>query len=154
MNEHPAHYEIVTEDMISIAAPRQIVFDTFWDLRLWPEITLHVRQIEILDESPRFQRFRMTVSGGGREYAIVSERIAHPPNCIHYTQTTPPELLRRHSGVWKFADAGEGTVVMLNHFADVESRPAAFGGPTRLPARSGKSLKPCLSGTDGLPSRR
>ncbi|HEV2964421.1 MAG TPA: SRPBCC family protein [Candidatus Angelobacter sp.] len=102
-------------DTIRIAAPLDKVYDCCWNAEIWPRITSHVRQIDLLDTGKDRQRIRMVVENDGKLYTVESIRSAIPGSLITYQQTKLPEFLSEHSGEWHFSFAGAETSVQLTH---------------------------------------
>ncbi len=102
-------------DSIRIMAPLEQVYDYCWNAEMWPRITPHVRQIDLLDAENDSQRIRMVVENEGKLYTVESIRHTVPGASITYQQTTPPPFLSEHSGEWRFSFAGAETRVELTH---------------------------------------
>lgn len=113
------------------------VFGCFWNAALWPQLTPHVKRIQMLEESSRRQRFLMTVESQGVEHTVESLREAEPPFQITYQQSRPPAFLQEHRGEWYFARADGGTQVTLVHRAvlDMARAQEVFGAPSPEEAR-------------------
>lgn len=111
---------VTVRDEVRVRAPLREVFRCVWDATLWPELTDHVRRIEMLGGDDRSQQFRMTVESNGRLHTVESERKAEPGQWVSYRQTRPPVFLLEHSGDWRFAEEGGEVTVHLEHRAEVD----------------------------------
>lgn len=96
------------------------VYECFWNPRLWTEITPHVRRVEMLDQRPNFQRFKMEVNSEGKIYLMETQREGCPWQAIHYRQLQPPPFFTRHTGEWSFSGYSDGVRVTLVHQVDVD----------------------------------
>jgi len=102
-------------DSIRIMAPLDQVYDYCWNAEMWPKITSHVRQVDLLHAGKDSQRIRMVVENEGKVYTVESIRHTVPGSSITYQQTTPPVFLTEHSGEWRFSSASGETCVELTH---------------------------------------
>jgi aromatase len=101
----------------------------------WPEVLPHVSRVALAEPQPGVQDMEMdTVTRDGHTHTTRSVRLCRPAERIAYKQLVPPALLLGHSGVWEFAEVGDGTVVTSRH--SVAINPAAVAavlGPDRTP---------------------
>ena len=135
---------VQVEDEIVIRGPIDTVFACFWNAELWPKVTTHVKQIEMIEQSPDSQRFRMTVESKGRDYTVETQRWSVRNRRITYWQPRPPEFLRRHTGEWKFFVNADGVRIRLVHEAEIDETKLGLIGADRLDeaeAIVGNSLK-------------
>jgi len=94
---------------------RADVFHCFWRAELWPKLTSHVKRVEILEEQEGWQRYAMYVDVDGKEYSMITQRIAVSPNSISFQQPKPAAVMLAHTGVWRFDEAPSGTQVTVVH---------------------------------------
>jgi uncharacterized membrane protein len=102
-------------DMMLISAPIERVYECCWNAELWPKITPHVREIEIVDTQADQQQMRMVVESEGKLYRVESTRTTIPGRRITYRQNTPPAFLAEHCGEWCFYSAAGHTRIELTH---------------------------------------
>src|SRR5262245_9809634 len=107
-------------DEIFVKADLQRVFDCIWDATCWPRLTTHVKQIEMLEDGDRRQRFLMTVESNGKDHTVESVRETEPGRWIRYRQLRPPIFLKEHSGEWQFVPSASGVRVDLTHWAEID----------------------------------
>jgi len=111
-------------DNIRIRAPLDQVYDCCWNAAIWPQITPHVRKIDLLNAGNHTQHIRMVVENEGKLYTVESIRHTVPGASITYQQTTPPIFLSEHSGEWRFSSSGEETSVQLTHIFETKKEVA------------------------------
>lgn len=111
-------------DHESILGVQAEVFECFWRPELWPQITPHVKRIEMIHETENHQRFIMEVHAEGKKYVMESERSALAPQIITYQQSKPPAIFRSHGGEWRFEQQGPFTQISLVHSVDVDDEKA------------------------------
>jgi aromatase len=111
-------------DVVVIESDLQSVFYWLWRAERWPEITPHVKRVQILEEEKDRQHFRMDVLSDGKIHTVETQRQARPYGSICYRQIRPPEFLREHSGEWVLRRMGSGTEVKVVHRADVDEEKA------------------------------
>jgi uncharacterized membrane protein len=102
-------------DKMFISAPVDRVYECCWNAELWPKITPHVREIEIVDAQADQQHMRMVVESEGKLYRLESTRTTVPGQRIFYRQNTPPDFLAEHCGEWRFYSAAGHTRIELTH---------------------------------------
>jgi hypothetical protein len=109
-------------DTVLIHGKLPEVFKCFWEAELWPQITPHVKRIEMLQNSATYQRFRMDVASEGKLHSVESERYAVPNESIRYQQVIPPTLFKKHGGEWHFAFKQGDVEVTLTHRAELNEQ--------------------------------
>jgi uncharacterized membrane protein len=102
-------------DMMLIGAPVERVYACCWNAELWPKITPHVREIEIVNAQQDQQQMRMVVESEGKLYRVESTRTTVPGQHIAYRQNTPPAFLAEHCGEWRFYSVAGHTRIELTH---------------------------------------
>lgn len=102
-------------DMMLISAPVDRVYECCWNAELWPKITPHVREIEMIDAQAHQQHMRMVVESEGKLYRVESTRTTVPGQHITYRQNTPPAFLSEHCGEWRFYSDANQTRIELTH---------------------------------------
>jgi len=110
---------LVVTDSTIINGKLSRVFDCFWDPTLWPQITPHVKQIEMIEWEDTHQRFKMSVEANGKRHDMETERIAVINERITYRQSQPPPFFDEHIGEWLFEELDEGVRVTLIHKARI-----------------------------------
>jgi len=100
------------------------VFECFWDPTLWPRITPHVKQVEIIAWQGAHQQFKMCVEANGKPHWMESEREAVDGRRITYRQTRPPVFFLEHTGEWGFAEVDDGVQVTLIHRVSIDEAKA------------------------------
>jgi aromatase len=98
-----------------VQGSRSDVFHCFWRAELWPKLTSHVKRVEILEEQEGWQRYAMYVDVDGKEYSMITQRIAVTPNSISFQQPKPAAVMLGHAGIWRFDEAPSGTQVTVIH---------------------------------------
>lgn len=118
----------VTDD-VRVDASIERVFETFWQPELWPRITPHVKQVEMLLRGARSQRFRMVVESNGRRFESESARTAEPHELISYVQIKTPPIFVRHCGDWRFSvdETGMTRVSLVHQVLLADEAPAILG---------------------------
>jgi aromatase len=111
-------------DIIVIESDLRSVFHWLWRAERWPEITPHVKRVQMLEEEKDRQHFRMDVLSDGKLYTVETQRHARPYGSISYRQTTPPSFLREHTGEWILRPVGSSIEVKVIHRADVDEEKA------------------------------
>ena len=111
---------LTVTDEVLVQAELRHVFACIWDVTCWPELTTHVKRIEMLEEGERHQRFLMTVESNGKDHTVESVRETEPGRWIRYRQVRPPVFLEEHSGEWQFVAVGNGVRVDLTHRAEID----------------------------------
>lgn len=106
---------LVVTGEITINGSLDHVYACFWNAELWPRITPHVKQVEMVEQDQHRQRFRMVVESRGKQYQMETERCSFPNEMITYRQAHPPPIFRKHSGDWKFRQTENGVQVQLTH---------------------------------------
>lgn len=99
-------------------------FYCFWRAELWPRVTDHVVQIDMLEEREAYQRYGMHVQVEGKKYVMETQRIAVAPRSISFEQPKPPVFMRSHSAVWTFEKGSSGTSVRVAHRVNVDEQKA------------------------------
>jgi len=112
--------KVTVTDQHHIRAPLDAVYGCFWDATCWPEITPHVRRIEMLEADETHQRMLMTVEAKDRMYTVESVRDSVPGRSIRYRQTRPPAFLTEHDGEWLLEQTPSGILVRLRHHAAID----------------------------------
>ncbi len=103
---------------VAIKAERHAVLEAFWDLEEWPKLASHVRAIQMLYCDANVQVLMMEVETKGRVDRFQSVRILQA-NSIYFFQPTPPPMLARHHGSWRFEENGAETLVISQHVLDI-----------------------------------
>lgn len=111
---------LTVTDRHTIQADLSAVFGCVWNAELWPQITSHVKRIEMLECDDRTQKMLMTVLANGAEHTVETMREADPGRRVSYVQTRPPAFLKAHNGGWHFSVVPEGVCVDLVHHAVVD----------------------------------
>ena len=106
---------LVVKDTVFIKGELAQVFDCFWHPELWPQITSHVKAIEMLEQDDTHQCFRMQVESSGKLYSMETMREALVNQSITYRQSQPPPFFLEHTGEWSFAEADGCVQVALTH---------------------------------------
>lgn len=99
------------------------VMSTYWQADTWPQVAEHVRGLDIEFEEGNVQVLNMKVLTRGRLDSFKSVRTRHE-NSIFYIQPTPPTLLEKHFGWWRFEIRDGKTVVVSEHCVEVALEPA------------------------------
>jgi len=107
-----------------IQAPAEAVFHCFWRAELWPRLTDHVVNVEMLEEEDGYQRYAMHVNVEGKKYVMETQRISVAPHSISFQQPKPPVLMNSHSGVWTFEEVSSGTQVRVLHRVNLNDQRA------------------------------
>jgi hypothetical protein len=132
------------EITIDIAAPFHRVLHALWELESWPEITPHVRRIEMHFRDETVQVLTMHVATGQRLDSFKSVRILQPA-AIFFFQPTPPTALLRHFGWWRLAAIGEATRVTSEHQIEIDPRAGAeFLAGAGVPAADDEEIRGAL----------
>jgi aromatase len=112
-------------DTATIEGEREEAFRCFWRAELWPQLTSHVTRVEMLEERDCWQKYALYVQVDGKDYAMITQRIAVPARFISFQQPKPPHFMNGHSGVWSFEDDGSGnTKVSVAHRVDFDAAKA------------------------------
>jgi len=104
---------------ITIDAPIDRTYAAFADLDRWPEILPDTLAVDITYFDGYNQEFSMTVERPGGDETVSGFRYCRPPFELELFQTTPPPVMKRMSGLWKFAElpAGGTEVVATRRFS-------------------------------------
>lgn len=82
----------------------------------WAERLGHVADVRMVEYAGGLQLLRMTTrTPDGDAHVTESFRLSQGPGVLRYKQTTLPELLSLHTGVWTIAPAGEQWRVRSEH---------------------------------------
>jgi hypothetical protein len=116
-------------ETITIAAPIDRAYDAFADLDRWPAILPDTVGVDVTYFDGYNQEFSMTVERPGGLETVRGFRYCRAPYELELVQTTPPPVMRRMSGVWRFAETGDGAteVTATRRFT---LKPAQEGGPS------------------------
>lgn len=115
---------LVVTDSIIINGDLPRVFDCCWNATLWPRITRHVKQIEMIEWQATHQRFKMSVEANGKRHDMETEREAVINERITYRQSQPPPFFDEHLGEWRFEKLDGGVRVTLIHKARINESKA------------------------------
>lgn len=96
---------------ITIQAPIEKVYSTYANIQRWREVMNDVVDVNVNYDDGYHQEFDMTVHRGDRDETVHSIRFCNPNHSIEIFQTTPPPAFKNMSGVWKFTQKGNSTVV-------------------------------------------
>jgi hypothetical protein len=115
MNLSPTADHLVVTDSVPIRGTPEAVYAHLWDAERWPALAPHVVGIEMLEQGPTYQHFRMKIASDGRMVVVETTRLGTPHRAIAYRQTRPPEFFREHEGIWEISDETGGVCVTLTH---------------------------------------
>jgi aromatase len=136
------------EDTVQLRGRASDAFDFVNEAGKWTVRLPHVARVDFREDPPGLQRLAMdTRTRDGAVHTTESVRVAFPPEKIVYKQTSPPPLLKLHTGQWTFANNIAGASATSAH--TVVLNPAAIetvlgGGATVDDARA--FIRDALSG--------
>jgi ribosome-associated toxin RatA of RatAB toxin-antitoxin module len=113
---------------ITVDAPIEQTYDAFADLNRWPAILPDTVGVNIFYSDGYHQEFSMTVERPGGLETVRGFRWCRAPYELELVQTTPPPLMRRMSGLWRFTEAGDGTT-QVTATRRLELKSPEEGGP-------------------------
>lgn len=111
---------LIVRDSVPIRGQAEEVYARLWDARGWPALTDHVLAVEMLEEGPGHQHFRMRIASDGREVVAETTRRGTPHHSIAYRQSRPPDFFREHEGLWEIEPGDDGVRVTLTHSVVVD----------------------------------
>jgi hypothetical protein len=115
---------LVVTDITIIHGELSQVFTCFWDPTLWPRITPHVKEIEMIEWEDTHQRFKMSVEANGKLHRMETVRDAVINARITYKQSQPPPFFDEHMGEWSFEQEEGGVRVTITHKARINESKA------------------------------
>lgn len=105
---------------VTISASPKKVYSAYADILLWQEVLDDIIDITVSYDDSLHQEFEMTVLRGNHQETVRSIRFCRPEHSIEMFQTQPPPLFKSMSGVWKFSQHDEGTLVQAVRFFEVK----------------------------------
>ncbi|MCX4094705.1 SRPBCC family protein [Nocardia sp. alder85J] len=134
-----------TENSISIAAPREVVWATTNNVRTWPELFTEYAAVEVIAEVGDTVRFRLEMHPDeqGQVWSWVSERTVDPATwtvSAHRVETGPFEHMHIR---WAYTEAdGVTTMVWKQDFHMKSGAPVDDDTMTaRINANSGVQMR-------------
>ncbi|MFI7601229.1 aromatase/cyclase [Actinoplanes sp. NPDC049681] len=104
------------EDTVRIAGAAKDVYDFINEADRWPERLPHVARVGFTEETPGLQTLEMdTRARDGSTHTTKSYRVTFAPRRIAYKQVTLPALMTLHTGIWTFAEDGDGVAATSQH---------------------------------------
>ncbi len=102
-----------TEEIIS--QPAELVHAALWNIKNWPSLLPHCKDIKVLYEDNVYQEFIMQIMVQDKLESMRSIRCSPSKRKISYFQPEPPALLNLHRGEWILEPLGNQTRVISNH---------------------------------------
>jgi aromatase len=104
------------EDTVQLRGRAADAFDFVNEAGKWAQRLPHVARVDFREDPPGLQRLAMdTRTKDGAVHTTESVRVAFPPEKIVYKQTSPPPLLKLHTGQWTFCNNVGGATATSAH---------------------------------------
>lgn len=106
-------------ETITIDAPVERAYAAFANLERWPQILPDTVGVDVTYFDGYNQEFSMTVERPGGLETVRGFRYCRAPHELELVQTTPPPVMTRMSGRWRFdeVDGGATLVTATRSFA-------------------------------------
>jgi aromatase len=104
------------EESVHVNGPAELVYDFLYRAGDWPDMVPHVTRVDLTEDEPGVQRMSMETLTEYGTHTTDSVRICFPhAERIIHKQTTPPALLRAHTGEWSVVPEERGVTVIAQH---------------------------------------
>lgn len=115
-------------ETITVDAPIERTYDAFADLERWPQVLPDTVAVDVTYFDGYNQEFSMTVERPGGEETVRGFRYCRAPHELELIQTTPPPIMSRMSGMWRFTELPSGATE-VEASRRFRLKPPEEGGP-------------------------
>lgn len=92
-----------------ISRPIETVYAALWDIKNWPSLLPHCKEIKLLYDDEMYQEFIMNIATQGHTESMRSIRHSPHRRKICFFQPEPPIFLTLHRGEWTLEPLGNTT---------------------------------------------